>query len=577
VLAPFTHAFVQRGLVEVLLLAVASGIVGTWAVLRGLSFYAHAVGTAAFPGLVLAGGLGFSPALGAFGVAVLFAGSLETLRRRRVGGTDSLTAVVLVGALAAGVLLASDVFHSAGSVDALLFGSLLLIDNSDVLLALGALVAVAVAAAVASRAWLATGFDERASRSLGLRSRLPDLLLYGSLALVSVAALAAVGALLTTSLLLVPAATTRLVVRRLPAWQLATMGLTAVEGVAGLWLAVRLDVPPGAAIAVLAGTVFALVAAAGARVAALAAVAVLAGAAFGVSGASGTAEAPSVVATTTVIADWARAVGGDRATVHQLLRPNTDPHEYEPRPSDVERTADAKVVLENGDGLDRWMGDVVRQADGHGTVVDLSRGLPVRLAGESTGAEASAYDPHWWGDPANARQAVLAIRDALSAANPAAAATYRANADAYLRRLDATDRSVAACLDRIPPAQRTLVSDHDAFRYFARRFGIDLVGAVIPSQSTQAQPSAGDLAALVDTIRRTGVRAVFPEQSLPGGLAHQIARATGARADLTLYGDGLGPRSSPGGTYLGILRANADAMADGFSGGAVRCAPEATP
>ena len=577
-LAPFTHAFVQRGLVEVLLLAVASGIVGTWAVLRGLSFYAHAVGTAAFPGLVLAEGLGFSPALGAFGVAAAPRASRRTRSRRRAGGADSLTAVVLVGALAAGVLLASDVFHSASSVDALLFGSLLLIDDRDVLLALVALVAVAITAGVAGRVWLAVGFDERASRSLGLRSRLPDLLLYGALALVSVAALAAVGALLTTSLLLVPAATTRLVVRRLPAWQLATMGLTAIEGVAGLWLAVRLDVPPGAAIAVLAGAVFALVAAAGMRVAALAAVAVLAGAAIGASGAPGTTAEPSVVATTTVIADWARVVGGDRANVHQLLRPNTDPHEYEPRPSDVERTADAKVVLENGDGLDRWMDDVLRQADSDATVVDLSRGLPVRLPGEASGAEASRYDPHWWGDPENARHAVLAIRDALSAANPAAAATYRANADAYLRRLDAADRSIAACLGRIPPAERTLVSDHDAFGYFARRYGVDLVGAVIPSQSTQAQPSAGDLAALVDTVRRTGVRAVFPEQSLPRGLAQQIARATGARADLALYGDGLGPSSSAGGTYLGMLQVNADAMADGFSGGAVRCpVPEAAP
>ena len=159
---------------------MASGIVGTWVVLRGLSFYAHAVGTAAFPGLVLAAGLGFSPALGAFGVAVLFAGSLEALRRRRAGAADSLTAIVLVGALAAGVLLASDVFHSAASVDSLLFGSLLLIDDGDVLLALVTLIAVALAAAVAGRAWLAAGFDEGAARSLGLRSRVPDALLYGA-------------------------------------------------------------------------------------------------------------------------------------------------------------------------------------------------------------------------------------------------------------------------------------------------------------------------------------------------------------------------------------------------------------
>jgi ABC-type Zn uptake system ZnuABC Zn-binding protein ZnuA len=133
-------------------------------------------------------------------------------------------------------------------------------------------------------------------------------------------------------------------------------------------------------------------------------------------------------------------------------------------------------------------------------------------------------------------------------------------------------------MDQVPAPERKLVTSHDAFNYFTKRYGITVVGAVIPSQSTQAQPSAGDLAALVGTVRRTGVRAVFPEQSLPRGLAQQIARATGARADLALYGDGLGPASSAGGTYLGMLRANADAMADGFSDGAVRCpAPAAAP
>ena len=119
--------------------------------------------------------------------------------------------------------------------------------------------------------------------------------------------------------------------------------------------------------------------------------------------------------------------------------------------------------------------------------------------------------------------------------------------------------------------QRQLVSDHDAFGYFAARYGIQVIGAVIPSQSTQAQPSAGDLADLADLVRSTGVKAVFPEESLSPDLARQIARETGARADLTLYGDGLGATGSAGGTYLGMLLANADAMADGFSGGAVRC------
>ena len=571
-LHPFTLQFFQRGLVEIALLAVASGIVGTWVVLRGLAFYAHAVGTAAFPGLVLAAGLGFAPALGAFAVAVLFAGSLEALRRRRAGGADSLTAIVLVGALAAGVLLASDVFHSAASVDSLLFGSLLLIDDSDVLLALGSLIAVVLVAAVAGHAWLAAGFDEAATRALGLRSRVPDALLYGAIALTTVAALAAVGALLTTSLLLVPAATARLVVRRLRAWQLATMALAALEGVAGLWLSVEFNVPPGAAIAVLAGGVFAIVASARTRIVAVAVAAAVVLAACGSTTPAATPEAPSVVVTTTVIADWVRVVGGDRVTVYQVLRPNTDPHEYEPRPSDVLQTADAKLVFENGDGLDHWMAGVVSQAGGSGTVVDLSTGLPERLPGEDAGAETSSFDPHWWQDPRNARHAVEAIRAALATTNTAGAATYRANADAYLARLDAADRAVMACLDRVPAIERKLVSDHDAFGYFAARYGVHIVGAVIPSQSTQAQPSVGDLADLATTVRSTGVKAVFPEESLPPDLARQIGRETGARADLTLYGDGLGAAGSPGATYLGMLVANADAMADGFSGGNVRCA-----
>ncbi len=134
-LAPFQYAFVQRGLIEVLLLSVGAGLLGTWIVLRGLAFFSHAAGTAAFPGLVLADGLGFSAPLGAFAAALVFAFGVERLARSRRSGYDSLTALVLVGALALGVILASDVFHSGASVDSLLFGSLLLIGTRDLVLA----------------------------------------------------------------------------------------------------------------------------------------------------------------------------------------------------------------------------------------------------------------------------------------------------------------------------------------------------------------------------------------------------------------------------------------------------------
>jgi ABC-type Zn uptake system ZnuABC Zn-binding protein ZnuA/ABC-type Mn2+/Zn2+ transport system permease subunit len=581
VLEPFQLPFVQRGIAEVLILAVGAGLIGTWIVLRGLAFYAHAVGTAAFPGLVLADGIGFGALLGAGGTAALVALAVGYLARREGARDryDSLTALVLVAALALGVILASDVFHSGGNVETLLFGSLLLVDSGDLVFAAIATAIVLAAAFVLEQRWLAAGFDPDAARGLGVRSAFADDVLLALVALVAVAALSTLGALLATAMLVVPAATTRLLFTRLRTWQLATVALVAAEGVAGLWLSVQTNAPPGAAIAVLAGGVFAVVAIARIAVqhrrtaATVAVAAVLAAMAAG-CGAGSDKAGPGqvkVVATTTQIGDFARAVGGDRAKVVQLLKPNTDPHDYEPRPSDVRETADAGVVLENGDRLDHWMGQVIKQGGGHPTVIDLGARVPVKLPGETSGEEASRFDPHWFHDPRNAEAAVVAIRDALAKANPDARPVYARNADAYLAKLRALDRGIAACLGSVPAAKRKLVTDHDAFNYFARRYAITVVGAVIPSQTTQAQPSAKDVAELTKLIRREGVKAVFPESSINPKLARAIADQTGATSDLALYGDTLGPKGSRGATYLSMEQANADAMARGFTGGTQRC------
>ena len=163
------------------------------------------------------------------------------------------------------------------------------------------------------------------------------------------------------------------------------------------------------------------------------------------------------------------------------------------------------------------------------------------------------------------------ISDELSHAVPESSATFRRNAEAYLTRLRELDRSIAACFASIPKSERKLVTDHDAFGYFARRYGIAVVGAVVPSQTTQSQPSAGETARLIRLVRREHVRAIFPESSLNPRLAEAVARATGASADDTLYGDTLGPKASRGATYLTMEAANADAMARGFTGGRHGC------
>ncbi len=581
-LEPFQLPFVQRGLLEILILAIPAGLLGTWIVLRGLAFFSHAVGTAAFPGLVLADGLGFAAPLGAFGAAVAFALAASLLSSRDQEGRDSAVAIVLVGCLAGGVILASDVFGSGSNVETLLFGSLLLVNGGDIALAALAAALAAAGSLLLGGRWLAAGFDPGAAFSLRSGGRVLDLLLLGLVALATTAALSTIGALLVTALFVLPALTARLFVERMRSWQLATVALVAAEGVAGLWLSVKTDAPPGATIAVIAGAAFALAAGARALVRSgnpRGAAAALTGAALlglGIAGCGGSGAAGErlpVVATTTQIGDFARAVGGSAVAVDQILRPNTDPHEYEPRPSDVVAAADAKLVFASGDNLDEWIGEVVADSGSDAEVVDLGAIVPERLPGEASGPEASRYDPHWWHDARNAEAAVRQIERSLAAVDPARRRLFERNARAYLAKLRRLDAGIARCILALPAPSRKLVTDHDAFGYFAHRYGIEVVGAAIPSQTTQAQPSAKDLSALAELIEDEHVRAIFPETSLSSKVAEAIAAQTGVTSSYALYGDTLGPGGSPGATYLGMEAANADAMVRGFTGGRRGCRP----
>src|SRR3954447_21844255 len=254
--------FLRTATVEVLLLAVAGGLLGAWIVLRRLAFFAHAVGGATFPGLVVADATGIRPIVAALAVALAYAGGVHRAGSRARSGqlADAATGLLLVAALAIGVILASDVYESGARVDRLLFGTLLG-------LASGALVAAGVAALLAvgatfllGPAWLASGFDREGARTLGAPVGTADALLLVLIGVAVVTALPAVGALLTTALFIVPAATARLIARSVPGLLVWSVALAAVQGVAGVYLALWLDVPPGGAIAVLGAAVYALVA-----------------------------------------------------------------------------------------------------------------------------------------------------------------------------------------------------------------------------------------------------------------------------------------------------------------------------
>ena len=256
---PFTTPFAERALVEIAVLSIAGGLLGTWIVLRRLAFYTHAVGAAAFPGLVVAVPWGLPPQAAGLGASLLMALGLERLTRTRRVAPDAGTGLLLVAALAVGVVLASDVYGSGAGVDRLLFGSLLGISWGDVVLGFATAAAVVALSAAFLRPWLVGAFDPAGAGALGTRTSTGDWVLLAAVAAAVVVSVDAVGALLTGALFVLPSATVLLLAPSVRALQVGSVALTLIEGVVGLWLAVRLDVPPGPVIALLGGTVFGLV------------------------------------------------------------------------------------------------------------------------------------------------------------------------------------------------------------------------------------------------------------------------------------------------------------------------------
>ena len=287
------------------------------------------------------------------------------------------------------------------------------------------------------------------------------------------------------------------------------------------------------------------------------------------------AARPIVAATTTQLGDLSRQVAGNRAETVGLLAPNSDPHSYEPSPSEVEAVASADLILLSGGDLDPWAGELIDSSGADGKTVSM-----LEIMGDANGGttgtseeQAEEADPHWWQDPTNALVAVERIRDELIAIDPEGANTYRANAASLLDEISALDREITRCMASIPAQDRKLVTSHDAFGYFAERYGIEVVGTTIPALSTQAQPSAGAIADLIEVIRGEGVETIFPEAGLSPDLEEAVADEAGATVGAELYSDALGESGSPGDTYLGALASNARILAEGFGGQGPACEP----
>lgn len=260
------------------------------------------------------------------------------------------------------------------------------------------------------------------------------------------------------------------------------------------------------------------------------------------------APAPlKVVASFSILGDFVKNVGGNRVEVTTLVGPDGDVHVYTPTPADARKIADAKLLVVNGFGLEGWLPRLLEAAGGKASIVTATSGIaPLKLGSDA--------DPHAWQSVANAKEYVVNIRDALVAADPADAEFFRQNAQTYLAKLEALDGEVRQAVDQIPPSRRKMISTHDAFGYFAARYGIEFIAPI--GVSTEADASARDIAKIIAQVKAEHIPAVFLERISDPRLMRRISAETGAKIGGTLYSDSLTDEKGDAPTYIDMVRHN---------------------
>jgi ABC-type Zn uptake system ZnuABC Zn-binding protein ZnuA len=269
---------------------------------------------------------------------------------------------------------------------------------------------------------------------------------------------------------------------------------------------------------------------------------------------------PRVLAVESFLADIAQNVAGDRLTVETLIPLGVDPHAYQPTPRDAAKVADCSVLIVNGAGIEAFLDPLLANAGGQRTVITASASLTPRPDPQG---EHPQGDPHFWLDPNNVIAYVENIRDGLSQADPDGASVYAANAAAYIEQLKALDQWITQQVATLQPERRMLVTNHESLGYFADRYGFTVVGAVIPSVSTDASPTAQQMAALIEQIKATGAPAIFLEMGANPQLAQQIAAETGVKVVTDLYTHSLSAPDGPAPTYIDMMKYNVSRIVAG--------------
>jgi zinc/manganese transport system substrate-binding protein len=280
------------------------------------------------------------------------------------------------------------------------------------------------------------------------------------------------------------------------------------------------------------------------------------------------ADKVKVLASFSIIGDLVKQVGGERVDVDLLVGPDADMHNFQPSPADSRKLAGAKLIVVNGLGLEGWADRLIKAAGYRGPQAVASQGIkplakePGDKHGHGHGHGRS--DPHAWQDVRNVKVYVVNIRNALIAADSANEAAYRQNADAYLAKLDALDREIKAALADLPKERRRVITTHEAFNYFSAAYDVEFFAA--KGVRSDAEPSARDIARLIQRIRKENVAAMFFENLAGERLLERIVQETGAKVGGTLYSDALSPPGGPAATYVDMMRHNARTIAQALRG-----------
>ena len=271
----------------------------------------------------------------------------------------------------------------------------------------------------------------------------------------------------------------------------------------------------------------------------------------------GQAASPSaplrVSATNSVVADFVRQVGGSRVQVNTVVPAGSDTHTFQPTTGAIRALAGSQVLFANGAGLEPWLPRLAGAV--HVPVQNLTAGLKLRPAPDGHG-----QDPHAWWDAELAAGYARNVAAALGQLDPAGKTTYQHNLNSFTGQISSADRSAKSQFAKLPAAKKVIVTNHDSLHYFAARYGLKVVGSVIPGLSTEREPGVREIAGLVQKVRSSGVKVIFTENTVNARLAQTLAQETGARVAPPLYSDALGPAGSSGDTYLKALKANADTV-----------------